>query len=394
MREEHFVRQPRIEIAIALAVAAALVSCSGQDEKDDALELQLVAVEPVVAVDFTERILATGELRAPNHADIAAEVDGRVTELHIEEGTHVDAGAALLELDPVRRQLGVDAAKARVAEMRAGLQEARREVERRRVLRKNDIASMAAVEKAETEMRLTGSRLAAALAELGVAERSLSEATVRAPFAGMLVERKVSLGEYVQVGTPLVELVSLDPLDVVFSLAEVDSGRVEVGQRVIVTVAPFPDEEFEAIVDVVSPTIDPRSRTLRVKASLDNSRRRLRPGLFARADLGVAKRTGVPMIPDVAVLQRSDGSVVFVLDPDTSRVARRLIEIGGFQVGRVEVASGLRPGELVLTKGHPALVDGVLVRLYESGVPAESAEPAVALEHEAQGEQASEVSVQ
>jgi len=391
MREEHFVRQPRIEIAIALAVAAALVSCSGQDETGDALELQLVAVEPVVALDFTERILATGELRAPNHADIAAEVDGRVTELHVEEGSHVDAGAALLELDPVRRQLGVDAAKARVAEMRAGLQEARREVERRRALRKNDIASMAAVEKAETEMRLTGSRLAAALAELGVAERSLSEATVRAPFAGMLVERKVSLGEYVQVGTPLVELVSLDPLDVVFSLAEVDSGRVEVGQRVKVTVAPFPDEEFEAIVDVVSPTIDPQTRTLRVKASLDNSRRRLRPGLFARADLGVAQRTGVPMIPDVAVLQRSDGSVVFVLDPDTSRVARRVIEIGGFQVGQVEVASGLRPGELVLTKGHPALVDGVLVRLYESGVPAE---PAVALKHEAQGEQASEVSVQ
>ena len=394
MREEHFVRHLRTEIAIVLAVAAALVACSGEDEKAVALELQLVAVEPVVALDFTERILATGELRAPNHADIAAEVDGRVTELHVAEGTHVDAGTALLELDPVRRQLGVDAAKARVAETRAALQEARREVERRRVLRKSDIASIAAVEKAETEMRLTGSRLAAALAELGVAERSLSEATVRAPFAGMLVERKVSLGEYVQVGTPLVELVSLDPLDVVFSLAEVDSGRVEVGQRVMVTVAPYPDEEFEAIVDVVSPTIDPRSRTLRVKASLDNSRRRLRPGLFARADLGVAKRTGVPMIPDVAVLQRSDGSVVFVLDPDTSRVARRLIEIGGFQVGRVEVASGLRPGELVLTKGHPALVDGVLVRLYESGVPAESAEPAVALEHEAQGEQASEDSVQ
>jgi len=372
----------------ALLAAALGCSESASTTIETAVPLPLVAVEPVVALDFTERILATGELTARNHAEVAAEVDGRVTQLWLEEGAAVASGSAVLELDPVRRQLELEAAKARVAESRAAAHEARREVRRRRELRKNDISSTATLEKAETEMRLAESRLAAARAQFGVAQRALSEATVRAPFSGLIVERRVSLGEYVQLGSPLFELVSLDPLEVVFSVAEVDSGRVRVGQRVGVSVAPFPDEEFEATVDVVSPTIDPRTRTLRVKARIDNSDGRLRPGLFARADLGVAQRVGVPVIPDIAVLQRTDGAVVFTFDPATQRVARRVVEIGGFQEGKIEVATGLRPGELVLTRGHQNLVDGVAVRRFEGETPS------VAAQGSASAREAAEVSVQ
>ena len=90
-------------------------------------------------------------------------------------------------------------------------------------------------------------------------------------------------------------------------MAEVDSSRVQPGQTVDVRVAPFPDEVFQATVTLVSPTIDPATRTLRVKATLANAEGRLRPGLFARADLGVSTRDDVLMIPEEAVLQRADG---------------------------------------------------------------------------------------
>jgi len=351
--------------------------CSEASDTVAEIELPLVVAEPVVALDFMERIQATGELEALNHALVAAEVDGRVTHLWIDEGAPVEQGVAILELDPARRQLEIEAAKARVSETRAALHEARRDVRRRTELRRSDISSIATLEKAETMVRLAESRHSAAIAEFGVAQRALAEATVRAPFSGILVERKISLGEYVQVGTPLIELVSLDPIEVVFSVAEIDSSRVVMGQTVMVSVAPYPDEEFVARVDVVSPTIDPETRTLRIKARLDNSDGRLRPGLFARADLGVAKRTAVPVVPDLAVLQRTDGAVVFTLDPATNRVQRRVIEIGGFQEGKIEVAEGLEAGELVLTKGHPTLVDGVLVRrsIPDQGPPAVAAQP-------------------
>ena len=112
-------------------------------------------------------------------------------------------------------------------------------------------------------------------------------------------------------------------------------------------------------------------------ATFLNPERRLRPGLFARADLGVAERTGVPVVPDQAVLQRTDGSVVFTYSPRDGRVSRRPIRVAGFGEGRVEVASGIAPGELVVTRGQAGLVDGQLVRLSDDAgqAPAPAAEP-------------------
>ena len=124
--------------------------------------------------------------------------------------------------------------------------------------------------------------------------------------------------------------------------------------------APYPDEVFIATVTVISPRIDPMTRTLRVKATLPNGDGRLRPGLFARADLGIAERHGVPMIPEDAVLQRSDGAIVFLMD-GTDRVERRAIRLGGFHDGMVEAVSGLEIGEQVIVRGHARLINGSLV---------------------------------
>jgi membrane fusion protein (multidrug efflux system) len=142
-----------------------------------------------------------------------------------------------------------------------------------------------------------------------------------------------------------------------------------------VRVAPHPDEVFEAVVNVVSPRIDPRTRTLRVKAALENEDGRLRPGLFARADLGVAVREGVPMLPEDAILQRSDGAVVFVL-ADDSTVDRRNIRTGVHLDGRVEVISGVRAGERVVVRGHSRLLDGSVVDVRtEDGRPVVAGSP-------------------
>ena len=123
---------------------------------------------------------------------------------------------------------------------------------------------------------------------------------------------------------------------------------------------------------MISPKIDPRTRTLRVKGVIDNSDGRLRPGLFARADLGVNPRMGVLLIPQEAILQRSDGSVVFRVAGDSAE--RRVIETGTWVEGMVEVTSGLEPDDTVVVRGHTALIDGsrVSVRNYD-GTPAVAA---------------------
>ena len=198
-----------------------------------------------------------------------------------------------------------------------------------------------------------------------MAERALRNASVTAPFDGLIGRRHVSRGEFVSPGQSLFELVALQPIEVEFHLPEIDSGRVARGQRVAVRVAPHPDERFDALVTVVSPTIDERTRTLRVKAELENADGRLRPGLFARVDLGIATRQGVLLIPEEAVLQRADGAVVFRLDNGTpnaeNRVERLIVETGLYRKGQVEVVKGLRAGDRIIQRGHASLVDGEVV---------------------------------
>ena len=342
------------------AVALALGSGCGSDESAPIVALTSVSLAPVQAVDLDDRIEAAGELVAKERAAIAAEVGGRVTEVLIEEGVWVETDDALLTIDPERRKLELDSARAALEEARAEKREARRELDRAKLLREKTVASLTMFEQAETELQLAGSRVLGSEARVGVAQRALDDATVKAPFAGIIDRRTVSRGEFVNAGQKLFELVSLDPIEVEFHVAERDSSRVRLGQVVEVRVAPYPDRTFRAIVSTVSPTIDPRTRTLRVKGLMANSDDALRPGLFARVDLGISTRLGIAVVPEDAVLQRADGAVVFRFGAD-DRVERRVIEVGVIRDGIVEVLSGVSPGDVVVLRGHSRLVDGDLV---------------------------------
>ena len=311
-------------------------------------------------MELEDRIEATGQLVAQEHAEIAAEVGGQVTEILVEEGRSVRAGDVVLRIDPERRNLERDSARARVDETRASLREEERNYRRVTELRERGVASDEQRDQADTAQKLARSRLAAAEAELGVLDRALRDASVIAPFDGFVAQRFVSRGEYVSPANKLFELVALDPIEVEFYLPEVDSSRVATGQTVDVRVAPFPDESFDGQVTVVSPVIDPRSRTLRVKAQIANPEGRLRPGLFARIDLGVALRPDVPMVLEEAILRRAEGAIVF-RSIDGNRVERVAVETGVHYAGHVEVVKGLAPGDQVVSRGGDRLSDGQTV---------------------------------
>ncbi|MEX2204929.1 MAG: efflux RND transporter periplasmic adaptor subunit [Myxococcota bacterium] len=345
--------------SFALAALVLAAACSGPDE-------QAVAPPPpveVVSVEgqrVVERIQATGDLIPREEATVASEVPGLVTKLHVDEGDAVARGAALLEIDPERRQLELDARRARVEEAEAGFADQQRQTERVRELSQAQIASDAQLDQGELALRLAKSRVNAARAELGLAERALRDATVVSPFDGLVAKRHVSQGEYVAPGAPLVELVALDPIEISFHVTEIDSARVNVGAMVDLRVATYPNDTFKGEVISVAPGVDLRTRMLRVRAVVPNADGRLRPGFFARVDLGISERDGVPMIPEDAVLQRADGAVAFRLVTD-DRVERRVLRTGAVREGRVEVIEGLALGDRVVVRGQTGLVDGSVV---------------------------------
>jgi membrane fusion protein, multidrug efflux system len=346
-------------MAAALAALLLALGCGEEAAEEQALARPVVAV-PVVVSAIEERIEATGELDAKERAEVASEVDGVVTELAVDEGDRVEEGALLLAVDPEKRSLAVANVRAMHRDAQAALAESERDAARVRKLHDSGIASDAALDKVETGRSRARARVEATQAELSVAERALRDANVRAPFTGWIARRDVSRGEYVRTGQPLFELVALDPIEVEFAVAERDSARVAIGQLVQVRVAPFPDDTFTGEVTVISPTLDTRTRTLRVKAEVANGDGRLRPGLFARAELGVARREGAFLVPEEAVLQRADGEIVFVVTPeDTAR--RVVVKTGVQRAGQVEIVEGVAAQDHVVVRGHAVLVDGAPV---------------------------------
>lgn len=223
------------------------------------------------------------------------------------------------------------------------------------------MASEQQLEEAETALLLATSNVEAHRAALGVVERALADASVRAPFSGLVAKRTAQLGEFVQKGKPLFELVALDPLEVVFSLTELDTQLVREGQRVEISVGAFPDRRFNGSVTFVSPTVDPATRTLRIKAQIANREGALRPGLFARVTLGLSRREAVMMVPVDAVVRRASGAHVFRMGAD-DRVEQVAIETGTQNGERIEVI-GLTAGDAIVHRGHAGLIDGTQVRV-------------------------------
>lgn len=346
-----------------MASVGLIAGCAEEEESVEAL-LPAVSVSQVIAIDLDEEIHASGDLEARFHTMVAAEIQGRVTELSIDEGGSVESGATVIKIDPERRQLDVEAAKARRAQARANFRKERSQTERVRKLRSEKVSSLQQIEEAETTLLLARSAVEAEEAAVGVAERALADASVSAPFAGLVARRLIDLGEFVQPGSILFELVSLNPIEAIFSLTELDTERVRLDQPIEVRVGAFKDRAFHGKVTFVAPTIDPATRTLRIKAEIDNSEGLLRPGLFARVSLGVSRRENVLMVPEESIVQRASGAYLYrILEED--RVERVMVETGAKEDGRVEVRGGLKAGDWVVKRGHGGLAEGMVVAVRE-----------------------------
>jgi len=359
------------ECAVAVVALGVLGACDRVEEVP-APEPPPVYVEQATAQDVVDRIDATGQLLAKAEAVVAAQVGGEVTDIAADEGRAVDAGQIVIEIDPKRRELELANAEARVVQAQAQLAEASREATRIEKLHQRGAISEAQLDEARTQLRLARSRLVAEQAQHGLAARALEDASVTAPFAGLVARRFVNPGEFVAPGAPLFHLVALDPVEVEFFLPEIDSSRVALGQQVEVRVSSYPDEVFRAEVSVVAPTIDAQTRTRRVKAVLPNADGRLLPGTFARVDLGVATRSGVVMIAEEAVQVGAGGSTVYRL-VGRDRVERLSVETGVYSDGLVEVRGDVEPGDWLVVRGQGALFDGSPVSLRApDGSPAEA----------------------
>lgn len=325
------------------------------------------------AETFAAGLSTVGSLRADEQVVVRPEMPGRLTRIHFTEGGRVGAGQLLFSLDDAL-------ARAALNEATANLENSRRVSIRAGQLSKERLIAQGDVDSARAAVAVDQARVESARA-------TLSKLSLRAPFAGQVGLREVSVGEYVNAGQALVTLVRLDPIEVDFSVPESALADLETGQRVSITVDAYPADRFGGEVAAIDPVVDGNSRSTRLRARIPNPDGRLKPGQFARLQLDTGTgTTQALLVPEQALMQ--DGSTRFVYVVVEGKAKRTVVKTGARTPGKVQVIEGLKAGDVVVTAGQakPMFYDGVgVMPVSATGTPAApaptrsaSAQPAAA----------------
>jgi len=341
--------------AVAIAAGACKKSKAGGAGDPGGGGPMGVPVEVAVAHADTVRdeIAATGQIEAVQSIDLRPEVDGRIVEILIREGQEVDKETPLFKVDDAQL-------RAQVAQLEAQRDLAQQALARAKDLAQQNASSAADLEKAEAEAR-------SAQAQYDLQRIRLERTTVRAPFAGVVGQRYVSLGDYVTTTTRLASLHTVSPQRASFQVPERFARSLSPGQAVTFRVAAIAGRDFTGTVDFVDPIVQLPGRTILVKARAPNPQRLLQPGMFIEARLVTAVRPKAVVIPEDAVVPAEGASSVWVVAE--GKANRRQVELGVRTPGFVEVTKGVNAGEQVVVGGLELLAPGapVMPRVVERG---------------------------
>lgn len=328
-----------------------------------------VTVGTAELAPVTEEVPLTGTLTSPRAARISTAVGGLVERVHVEEGDRVETGDLLLSLDGELEQLSLEAARAATAQARAELADVRRRLAEAKQLTAQQTIPATELRSLEAQVQVSQAAVARFAAEEQRQAARLRRHELAAPFAGVISRRLTEAGEWVEPGTAVAELIATDGLRVDFSVPQHYFPRIDEHTRLQVRLPAVPGRSFEARIGAVVPVNDPSARTFLLRAYLEAEEVPATPGMSARGRLQLrTERQGVVVSRD-ALLRYPDGrTTVWVVKGGESpaTVSERQVEPGiGFD-GKIEIRTGLEPGDRVVLTGNEALEEGQSVRVLGS----------------------------
>ena len=304
-----------------------------------------VSSATVEAATWEQRLTAVGSLEAVQGVTVTAELSGKVVRIAFDPGAYVQAGDLLVQQD-----ISSETAQLRADEATLALKKANHE--RSRELLAEKVTTRAAYDQALAEYRQ-------AEAAIDNIRSIIAKKTIRAPFAGRLGIRLVNLGQILEGGQPIVSLQSLDPIFVNFSLPQEDVARIQLGLTVRIATDALPDEVIEGRITAISPLVDEATRNIRIQATVDNQKERLRPGMYAAVEVILPEADPVLVIPTTAVLYAPYSDSVFVVEDGPAEgegaaalvLRQQFVRLGDQRGDFVAVTSGLKEGEAVVSTG-------------------------------------------
>lgn len=355
---------------VALAFSWALGSLSVADPEpagpasaapsdQAALTVTTLEVEPV---EVARTMTVDGSIFAWQEVIVSPEVGGyQVAEVDVDVGDRVEKGQELVRLSSALLDAEVASKEATLKQREAELVNAQASLKRGQKLAGMDALSPADLDQLQSNALAAEARLDSAQADLDTSKLRLKFTRVTAPDDGIITSRTVTVGQVAQAGAEMLRLLRQGRVEWRGRVPEARLMELEPGQPVTVTTADGAD--YDGKIRIVAPTVADDSRTGLVYVDLEPDSR-LRPGMFARGGIEIGRGPAL-LVPLESIVSADGYSYAFVLQPDRT-VERRRLETGPIHGGRIEVASGLTAGELVVVKGAGFLKDGDLVNVAPS----------------------------
>lgn len=342
-----FNQSPFYRLSMILLAGILLVACDNQDNKLPASVAAPVVVLKAHTLMLSHRVEALGTAQAEESVTITARVAGRLDEIAFSDGQRVNKGDVIARMDQRAEQAQLIASQAQ-------LHEHQRELKRLKTLLTRKATASRTVDERKTLLAVTASRVKEIKAKI-------DELTLIAPFDGKLGIRRVSPGAMIQPGTMITTLDATEKIKLDFTIPSTELSGIAVGAIVEASTTALPREQFIGRLTSVDSRIDPLTRSLLLRAEIDNQTGRLIPGMLMRVVLKSASREAL-VVPEESITQRQGKHFLTLVD-ENNKVELRVIEIGLREDGLVEIRRGLTAGEQVVVRGMGFVRSGQLVTI-------------------------------
>jgi RND family efflux transporter MFP subunit len=342
--------------ALALVLLAApLSACT--DTGTPVERAAFVRTEIARPQDGQASLTLTGEVQARFRADLSFRVSGRVLARLVDGGAHVNAGDLLARLDPAEQQADFDAATAAVAAAEAQVRVAQATFDRQSNLLSSGFTTRVAYDQAQEQLHTAQSTLESAKAELGRTREALGDSELHARAAGVITARSLEVGQVVQAAQSVFTLAQDGERDAVFDVPEsMFLGDME-GGRVSLALVSGPDVTGVGYVREISPAVDPKSSTVRVKVAIQNPPPAMTLGSAIAGTAGTKPTTEIT-VPWTALTAVGSKPAVWIVDPETKTASLKPVTVGTYEAGAVLVKEGLEAGDRIVIDGGKLLSSG------------------------------------
>ncbi len=324
---------------------------------------EYVTSATVTKESWKQTLDAVGSLTAVQGVLVSTEVAGKVEDLHFESGESVESGQLLVVLDTTTEEAQLAAAQAEADLASINLDRAKK-------LRQSNTVAAAELDSAQAAFL-------AAEAQVENLEAMITKKRISAPFSGRLGIRQVNLGQFINNGDPIVSLQSLDPIFIDFAFPQKWVSMVATGLPVEVEIDSYPETIFGGRLTAMDPEVDASTRTLNLRATLDNPNGKLLPGMFGRVSVVLPEEKPQTVVPATAIVHASYGDSVFVIkEKDGKRfVEQQFVRVGEARGDFVSINAGPEAGSTIVSTGAFKLRQGMRVELNDKLAPNMNIDP-------------------